>query len=100
MMEEVSSKTDKGLADARWIVISPTPPPVHGAAIATEMLLESSLAKEIEFVHIDTKFNIELKDLQAFSVKKVMLLVRFGAQAVVNRFHGSVSGVILTPSFF
>ena len=62
MMEEASSQTDKGLADARWIVISPTPPPVHGAAIATEMLLGSSLAKEIEFVHIDTKFNVELKD--------------------------------------
>jgi glycosyltransferase involved in cell wall biosynthesis len=100
MMEEASSQTDKGLADARWIVISPTPPPVHGAAIATEMLLGSSLAKEIEFVHIDTKFNVELKDLQAISVKKVMLLVRFGVQAVVSRFRGSVSGVILTPSFF
>ena len=100
MMEKVSSQTDKGLADARWIVISPTPPPVHGAAIATEMLLGSSLAKEIDFVHIDTKFNVELKDLQAFSVKKLMLLVKFVIHTMGNRFHGGVSGVIVTPSFF
>ncbi|HUF61987.1 MAG TPA: glycosyltransferase family 4 protein [Verrucomicrobiales bacterium] len=85
--------------DARVAVVSPKPPPVHGAAIAVGELIESSLVERFGIRHVDARFTGEVADLQRFRLDKVRRL--FGVLRAIRRtLRGEGADVVvLTPTF-
>ncbi len=81
------------------VVVSPKPPPVHGAAIAVGELIESSLVERFGIRHIDARFTGDVADLQRFRLEKVRRL--FAVLGAIRRVvHGEGGDVVvLTPTF-
>ncbi|MEM7383856.1 MAG: glycosyltransferase family 4 protein, partial [Verrucomicrobiota bacterium] len=81
------------------LVVSPTPPPMHGAARQTASLLEMPLSARFRFVHINARFVGRVEELQKLTIGKLMRLARYLAQMVAATFRNPVRGAILTPTF-
>lgn len=58
----------------------PTPPPVHGVAVLTRTLLDSSLTTRFDVVHLDTSDRRDHANIGRFDVTNVVLALRHGAQ--------------------
>ena len=58
------------------LILGKLPPPYMGPAIATEIILNSSLKHSFELIHLDTKINEDLGRIGKWSLKK--LSVSFG----------------------
>lgn len=84
----------------RVVLLSPVPPPMHGAAYATELLVQSSFAREVELVHINAVFVDDIRELQKFTPKKVARLVRYWYALVRAIILRRKTAVILTPAFY
>ena len=80
----------------RWILVSPKPPPRHGAARAVEILLDGK-RKIFEWDHIDARFVKSVDQLQKVSFGKLVTLLRYLFR-LICKLPGS-RGVVLTPSF-
>ena len=50
----------------------PTPPPVHGVAVLTRTLLDSSLTTRFDVVHLDTSDRRDHANIGRFDVTNVM----------------------------
>jgi glycosyltransferase involved in cell wall biosynthesis len=83
-----------------FVFISPIPPPMHGAAFASQLFLDSVPNEEICIHHINAKFVTRVEELQSFSFKKVFLLVRYISQLKILLLTKRIDAVILTPAFF
>jgi glycosyltransferase involved in cell wall biosynthesis len=57
------------------IIIGKLPPPYFGPAIATEIILNSSLKDSFNLMHVNTKINETIETLNTFSWKKIFLLL-------------------------
>jgi len=63
------------------IIIGKLPPPYFGPAIATEIILNSSLKKDFDLTHIDTRLNDSIQTMGTFGWKKILQLI-----AIYSRF--------------
>ena len=61
---------------AKVLILGKLPPPYMGPAIATEIILNSSLKEKYELLHLDTKANESLNTLGKWSVAKVFRNIR------------------------
>lgn len=87
-------------SSAEFIVVSPIPPPMHGAAYAVQLLLGSDAADTFRLVHINARFVERIDELQKFTARKVLLLLGYLWQLVVRGSRRNVRAVILTPAFY
>ena len=55
----------------RILILGKLPPPYMGPAIATQIILNSSLNDSFELLHIDTKVNDSLNEMGRWSVRKL-----------------------------
>ena len=55
----------------RLVLLGKLPPPYMGPAVATEIILKSSLNRFYDIVHVDTKVNEDLGDLGKWKVSKL-----------------------------
>jgi len=58
------------------LILGKLPPPYMGPAIATEIILNSSLKDKYELLHLDTKANESLNTLGKWSIAKVFRNIR------------------------
>lgn len=79
--------------------VAPVPPPVHGAALAMQYLLEELRDSEIEPVHVDSKFAASMDDYSKFSVGKGLRIIRYAWQMLRHTVRGGVDIAVLTPTF-
>ncbi len=59
------------MAKKKILILGKLPPPYMGPAIATEILLNSSLKENFELIHLNTKVNETLSGIGKFSIKKI-----------------------------
>jgi glycosyltransferase involved in cell wall biosynthesis len=72
---------------ASVIILGKIPPPFYGPAIATEIILKSSLSKEYNLIHIDTRLNSSIGTMGKLSFRKVILsfyIYKKFAKSLVN----------------
>lgn len=82
------------------LLLSPIPPPMHGAAYATDLLLHSRFGTLFSVVHINARFVEHLHELQSFTPKKVALVLKYWWQLLKAIALERVGVVILTPAFY
>jgi glycosyltransferase involved in cell wall biosynthesis len=58
------------------LLIGPTPPPVHGVAVAIQMLLQSSIAKQFRVSHLDLADRRGIQYVNKPDVQDVVLFIR------------------------
>lgn len=58
------------------IVIGKIPPPFFGPAVATKIILDSSLKNDFDLKHLDTRINKGIDTMGKFQIKKIFLLVK------------------------
>ena len=80
----------------RILLVSPKPPPQHGAARAVEVLL-AGCGERVEWRHVDARYAGEVSELQKFKLGKFVALFRYLAQTTFGCLR--CDGVVLTPSF-
>lgn len=68
----------------RVLIIGPTPPPYMGPTLATEIILESSLSKKFELLHLDTSHHDTLATLGAINQRNVFSALKHSAQLVLK----------------
>ncbi len=91
------------MTDARkptLLLVAPVPPPMHGAAYATQLLLDSSLAEHYTIIHIDARYVDAVSDLQGFSLAKVGRMLRYLGRMLKHCLRRRVDLVILEPAFY
>ncbi|MCX6274291.1 MAG: glycosyltransferase family 4 protein [Bacteroidetes bacterium] len=59
------------MAKKKVLILGKLPPPYMGPAIATEILLKSSLRESFELIHLNTKVNEKLSGIGRWSLKKI-----------------------------
>lgn len=59
------------MAMKKVLILGKLPPPYMGPAIATEIILNSSLKKNFEIIHLNTKVNETLTGIGQFSFRKI-----------------------------
>ncbi len=79
-----------------WTLVSPKPPPRHGASRAVEILLEGPTSGVV-WKHVNATYTESIAELQKFSLRKVVLLIKYLWQMLVSM--RGADGVVLTPSF-
>jgi len=67
------------------LILGKLPPPYMGPAIATQIILNSSLRNHFELLHVDTKANQTLDDLGKWSLGKI-----FRNLAIYFRLFGTI----------
>lgn len=58
------------------IIIGKIPPPFFGPAVATKIILESSLKNDFDLKHLDTRINKGIDTMGKFQFKKIFLLFK------------------------
>jgi glycosyltransferase involved in cell wall biosynthesis len=58
------------------LLIGPTPPPYHGVAVATQVLLDSTLAEEFSLVHLDISDRRGIQHVNQPDLHDVVLFLR------------------------
>jgi glycosyltransferase involved in cell wall biosynthesis len=58
------------------IILGKTPPPYYGPAIATDIILRSSLRRSYKLIHIDTLLNSSVDTFGRFKWNKIFLLFK------------------------
>jgi glycosyltransferase involved in cell wall biosynthesis len=75
------------------------PPPVHGAALRNQSLLESELLNnEFNIISLPLKFIDDMKDLGSFSFKKILLMLKYCFRLTVILLKKKVDLVYFTMS--
>jgi glycosyltransferase involved in cell wall biosynthesis len=64
------------------LVVGPVPPPFHGGAVVTRMLLESPLRERFDFLHLDTTDRRGVDNIGRLDVGNVRLAAAHGARFV------------------
>ena len=64
------------MQEKKVLILGKLPPPYMGPAIATEIILKSSLKNSFELIHLDTKINADLGRIGKWSFEK--LFTSFG----------------------
>src|SRR5215216_5466296 len=64
------------MAGKKVLILGKLPPPYMGPAIATQIILNSSLRNSFELIHLNTKLNENLTGIGKWSFKKVVTNVR------------------------
>ena len=59
------------MSEKKVLILGKLPPPYMGPAIATEIILNSSLKEHFEVIHLNTKVNESLTGIGQFSLKKI-----------------------------
>lgn len=78
------------------IIIGKIPPPYFGPAVATQILLNSSLKDVFELSHVDTRLNKGIQTMGKFQLKKILFL--FGIYFRYLRFlFNSRNKIVLLP---
>ncbi len=80
----------------RVLLVSPKPPPVHGAAMAVGALL-GGCGDRVEWRHVDARYASEVSQLQKVRAGKIARLLRYLWQTASGSLRCDV--VVLTPSF-
>jgi glycosyltransferase involved in cell wall biosynthesis len=80
----------------RLIVVGPIPPPYHGVAVSTSLVLQNELLQELfEVQHLDTTDPRSLHNINTWDTANVVLGVR-NAMALVKRLLGK-RGLLYLP---
>lgn len=79
-----------------WTLVSPKPPPKHGASRAVEVLLDGP-TPGIEWRHVNATYTASIAELQKLSLRKVFRLAEYLWQMI--REGQKSDGILLTPSF-
>ena len=80
----------------RLIVVGPLPPPIHGVAVSTSLVLGSAAVKESFAVeHLDTSDHRRSRNVGRWDLENIRLGLR--ALAVLNRLLGGRRGVVYLP---
>jgi glycosyltransferase involved in cell wall biosynthesis len=59
------------------IIVGPTPPPTHGVAVLTALLLESrTIRQDFEIIHIDTSDRRGLENIGRFEIRNALLAIQ------------------------
>lgn len=82
----------------RILVIGPTPPPYHGVAHATELLLQSDLRRTYELVHLDTADRRGIGNIGRFDLRNLMVALRDGVRFLTLLVKRPPDGIYLTLS--
>ncbi|MFT4176301.1 MAG: glycosyltransferase family 4 protein [Luteolibacter sp.] len=83
------------------LIISPVPPPVHGASLATEILLKGlRLQGTPKVLHINARFSENIEELQGGSIKKLARLAKYLGQTAVQIITRRPRAVVMTPTFY
>lgn len=82
------------------LFVAPTPPPVHGGALAMQAILDSALAQEFHVLHVNSRFARDLSELQRFSLAKLLLVPKYCWQIFWLCLRNRVDGVVLTPTMY
>lgn len=88
------------MARSSILLLSPIPPPMHGAAYAADLLLHSRFAALFSVVHINARFVEHIHELQSFTPKKALLVLKYWWQLLKAIAIERVGAVILTPAFY
>ncbi len=78
------------------LIFGKLPPPYMGPAIATEILLHSSLGNDFNLLHIDTKTNEDLKDIGSWSLKKLFKNLSI-YRDILKKGHSHKAALALIP---
>ena len=95
-MKNSGQATQDKVKDLVWTLVSPKPPPRHGASRAVEILLEGP-TQGVEWKHVDATYTTSIAELQKASISKFVLLVKYLWQMILS--GRKSDGVVLTPSF-
>jgi glycosyltransferase involved in cell wall biosynthesis len=57
-------------------IIGKIPPPYFGPAIATKIILESSLSQQFNLIHIDSRVNTTMKTMGKFRLGKLFIILK------------------------
>jgi glycosyltransferase involved in cell wall biosynthesis len=83
-------------APIRVLLVSPKPPPAHGAARVVETLLDGC-GGGIDWVHVDARYAADVSELQKVRLGKIVLLMKYLVQTALGSLR--CRAVVLTPSF-
>ncbi len=82
------------------LVVAPVPPPMHGAAYATQLLLNSGFCGEFDVLHIDARYVNKVSELSGFSAGKVFKMLAYLWKTCTTILTRRVDVVILEPAFY
>lgn len=81
----------------RLIVVGPVPPPIHGVAVSTTLVLANPFLRErFRVVHLDTSDHRSGANIGRWDFVNVALALKHEAQ-LLKRLRGSESGVVYLP---
>lgn len=82
------------------LVLTPIYPRIaYGASYSSQVLLESDFAKVYEIHHINTRFADTAEDVGVFSIRKVVLFVKYLMQLLFMLITVKPDYVVLNPAF-
>lgn len=85
----------------KLVVFAHTPPPHHGQSYMVQLLLEGlrgPAGAGIEWYHVDARFSDDLEDIGVFRSEKVLLLLRYCAQAIWHRLRDGADVFYYVPA--
>ena len=84
----------------RLLILGPTPPPVHGVAVAVQTLLGSNLANRFQVAHLDLADRRGIQHVNKPDLHDVVLFVRQWLKLlrILINFYPNVSYLVLSQS--
>ena len=82
------------------LILGKLPPPYYGPAIATQIILNSSLNNHFDIKHLATNLNEQVEGIESFRLRKIFASIQFYAQLVkiVRRAHPEIVLVPISQS--
>jgi len=78
------------------VLLGKLPPPYMGPAIATDIILKSSLSIDVELIHVNTSINTEISGIGKWSVKKIMAIIGL-YRTFLRELKTSMPDVVIVP---